>query len=76
MIWDIATGKSPLHVCEVQQEFGARIISVVVWRNENNIGMMACGLSNGVLVVHALEKLVSQKNDDLLEMAEKFQKNV
>ncbi|KAE9548312.1 hypothetical protein FO519_008479 [Halicephalobus sp. NKZ332] len=75
LIWDIATGKSPLHICEVQQEFGAKIISTVVWRNENNIGMMGCGLSNDVLIVHALEKLVSQREEDLLEMTEKFQKS-
>uniref|UniRef100_A0AC34QBE2 WD repeat-containing protein 60 n=1 Tax=Panagrolaimus sp. JU765 TaxID=591449 RepID=A0AC34QBE2_9BILA len=76
LIWDLATGKSPLHVCDIQAEFGAKIISIIVWRNENNIGLMGFGLTNGTLAVHALERLVTPKDEDLLEIAEKFQKMI
>uniref|UniRef100_A0A914YI56 Uncharacterized protein n=1 Tax=Panagrolaimus superbus TaxID=310955 RepID=A0A914YI56_9BILA len=76
LVWDIATGKSPLHICDLQSEYQSRVISMIVWRTEQNIGVMGLGLANGNLLVHSLERLVVPREDDLLEIVSKFQKNV
>ena len=49
---------------------------MIVWRTEQNIGVMGLGLANGNLIVHSLERLVVPRDEDLLEIVSKFQKNV
>uniref|UniRef100_A0A914CCE1 WD repeat-containing protein 60 n=1 Tax=Acrobeloides nanus TaxID=290746 RepID=A0A914CCE1_9BILA len=70
LVWDLATGKSPIHICDLQTEISSKVLSTDSWKDDRGVGFMALGLSNGEVVIHSLERIVAKKEDNLFEIIE------
>ncbi|VDK45912.1 unnamed protein product [Anisakis simplex] len=78
LVWDIATGKSPIAVCDLLSEFHASVLCTTVWSQKSRRGtdetvlpFLALGFSNGQLHVHALEKMSkSQTQSSIVELVQ------
>uniref|UniRef100_F1L683 WD repeat-containing protein 60 n=1 Tax=Ascaris suum TaxID=6253 RepID=F1L683_ASCSU len=78
LVWDIATGKSPMAVCNLEKEFQASVLCTSTWSEKTKRGndetifsFLALGLSNGQTQVHTLEKICkSQTQSSFIELVE------
>uniref|UniRef100_A0A915C399 WD repeat-containing protein 60 n=1 Tax=Parascaris univalens TaxID=6257 RepID=A0A915C399_PARUN len=78
LVWDIATGKSPIAVFDLEKEFQASVLCTSTWsektkrgNDETTFSFLALGLSNGQTQVHTLERLcTSQTRCSFIELVE------
>ncbi|KHN88986.1 WD repeat-containing protein 60 [Toxocara canis] len=78
LVWNIATGKSPVAVCDLTSEIQAKVMCTAIWsqktrrgNEETTFSFLALGLSNGQLQVHALEKINKlETRSSLMELIE------
>lgn len=40
LVWDLATGKSPIHICDLQTEISSKVLSTDSWKDDRGVGFM------------------------------------